>query len=71
MKELIYRIKDAIWFIRVSSGYIDKSVWDILINHRDKINGFVHSNSQWRRLTPEQREAWYLSGEGRLVEFEV
>lgn len=24
---------------------------------------------RWERLTPEQREAWYLSSEGRVLEF--
>lgn len=71
MREMIYKIRDAIWFVRISSSFVDKSVWDILMNHRDKIREFIHNNSQWRNWTPEQREAWYLSGEGRLMEFDI
>lgn len=34
-----------------------------------KAHGFAKSMCKWDMMTAEQREAWYLSGEGRTIVF--
>jgi cobalamin-dependent methionine synthase I len=65
-------IKDFIWFIKESRSFMGYNTLEVIM--RDGISKAVwHANEMkaYRKLTPEQREAWYLSGEGRTIEIEV
>ena len=61
-------LKDFIWFIKESFSFmagerdflffkslIPKAIW------------FCKEQQNWYKLTPQKRETWYLSGEGRTM----
>lgn len=57
-------IKHFIWFINESANFLDKSKLWVLTHGLIK----AHKNSvfmcKWDKLTPEQRENWYINREG-------
>ena len=61
---MIY-LKHYFWFVKTSYSFLGEFRWSSLVK------GFRHARDMcaWEKLTPAQREAWYLSGEGRTFEF--
>lgn len=35
-----------------------------------KADWFAKEQVKWIKMTPEQRQSWYESGEGRVIEFD-
>lgn len=62
--------KHYIWFMKESYSFMGhkNKLW-ITINGIFKAHRFAKSMIKWEKATPEQRETWYLSGEGRTFEF--
>lgn len=60
-------VKDYIWFVKESSSFKSISVLRSAISIPEFIR-FERLQRAHRNMTPEQREAWYLSGEGRTLE---
>ncbi|MBP2652618.1 MAG: hypothetical protein H6Q73_187 [Firmicutes bacterium] len=62
-------LKDFIWFVIASYGFMvghrGINFWVTLV---PKGIWFCKQQHAWRKLTPKQREAWYLSGEGRTID---
>lgn len=58
-------IKHYVWFVKESRSFLGEFRWSSLVK------GFSHAKSMcaWDKATPQQRENWYLSGEGRTIEF--
>jgi hypothetical protein len=56
-------IKHFIWFIKESYSFMQgyNKIW-ITVNAIPKAFGHARFMSKWDRMTPEQREAWYVSG---------
>jgi hypothetical protein len=63
-------IKHWLWFTKESysfmRGYNKISVTFGILRRG---HGFAKSMCQWDKMTAKQKEAWYLSGEGRTLEF--
>lgn len=59
-----------LWFMKESYSFMAPmsklrvTLTGIVRGHR-----FAKSMCQWDKMTPLQRENWYLSGEGRTFEF--
>lgn len=63
-------LKHWLWFIKESylfMGHKNK-VW-ITMYSIPKAFVFARDMRKWDKLTAEQRENWYLSGEGRTFEY--
>jgi hypothetical protein len=58
-------IKHWFWFVKESHSFLGEFKLISLY----KAFRFAKSMCAWDKLTPEQREAWYLSGEGRTLYF--
>lgn len=67
---MIRWIKHYIWFTKTSQSFM-KGYNPIKVFFQSLHKGIRHANNMcmWDSWTPEQREAWYLSGEGRIIEF--
>lgn len=63
-------IKHWFWFMKESYSFMQGHN-KILITTRGIPKAFRHAKIMcaWDKLTPQQRENWYLSGEGRTLEF--
>lgn len=59
-------IKHWIWFVKESYSFMGNKFY---LNSITKAFSHARLMCAWERLTPEQREQWYLSGEGRTLEF--
>ncbi|CAH1205688.1 hypothetical protein PAECIP111893_02394 [Paenibacillus plantiphilus] len=61
-------IKYFLWFMRESYSFMrpHNKLWITLIGIT-KAHTFAKDMRKWDKLTPEQREAWYLSGDGRML----
>jgi len=55
-------MKHYLWFVKESRSFVGEFRWSSLI----KAFGHAKVMRQWDKLTPNQRENWYLSGEGRM-----
>lgn len=62
--------KHWIWFMKESYSFMSghNKLW-ITLNGIPKAFSFARNMCKWDRMTSEQKEAWYLSGEGRTIEF--
>lgn len=62
-------IKHYYWFMRESYSFMAprSKVW-ITLTGIKKAHRFARSMCKWDKMTDDQREAWYLSGEGRVLE---
>jgi hypothetical protein len=59
-----------IWFIKESFSFMrGYNRAYILFSSIIKGFGFASNTLAYERLTPQQRENWYLSGEGRTIRF--
>ena len=58
------------WFIKESFDFMQgyNKVW-ILFSSIKKGFKYAHDMCVWDNMTPQQRDSWYLSGEGRTLEF--
>lgn len=66
----MWYIKHFIWFMRTSYDFMaGTSKWEITRRGMPKAHRHAMFMRKWEKLTPEQREAWYLSGEGRTIQF--
>jgi hypothetical protein len=64
-------LKHYFWFIITSKKFIECG-WIELFRKGLLSRAISHANSmtKWNKLTQEEKEAWYLSGEGRTIELE-
>lgn len=66
MKEVKRYMKHWIWFMKESYSFMQgHNVIYITFSGIPKAFKYAKDMCEWDRLTAEQREAWYLSGEGR------
>ena len=63
-------IKHWIWFMKTSYSFM-KGHNKLWITFTGIPKAFNHAKvmCKWDKMTNEQREAWYASGEGRTIEF--
>jgi hypothetical protein len=65
-------IKHYLWFHKESISFMGhKSKLWVVCNGIVKAHKFALDMMKWERMSPEQREAWYLSGEGRTWEVDA
>ena len=60
-------IKHYAWFMKESATFIGKPLLYLIFTAQKKAVKFANGMCKWDALTPKQREAWYLSGEGRTL----
>jgi hypothetical protein len=63
-------IKHFVWFMKESYSFMrgHNKLW-VTVQAIPKAARHAKVMSKWDKLTPAQREAWYVSGEGRTLEF--